>query len=113
MRVPAVAGRVALAVSVKRSGPLRLVSAKRAAVNRQRRDMVQTVFPERPPCAVPWCGQLADDVHEPLTRARGGAINDPANAVPLCRSCHDLITFTPESELGWAYRIGLLKHSWE
>jgi hypothetical protein len=56
---------------------------------------------------------MADDVHEPLTRARGGSITDPGNAVPLCRQCHDEITFQPESELGWAYDLGLLRHSWE
>ncbi len=33
--------------------------------------------------------------------------------VPLCRPCHDEVTFRPESELGWAYDAGLLRHSWE
>ena len=30
--------------------------------------------------------------------------------VPLARECHEEITTRPESELGWAYRAGLLKH---
>lgn len=55
----------------------------------------------------------ADDIHEPLTRARGGSIVDPDNQAPLCRPCHDEVTFRPESELGWAYAIGLLVHSWD
>lgn len=29
------------------------------------------------------------DAHEPLPRARGGSIYDPANIVPLCRAHHD------------------------
>jgi hypothetical protein len=56
---------------------------------------------------------MADDLHEPLTRARGGSITDKGNQVPLCRPCHDEITFSPESELQWAYDAGLLVHSWD
>jgi hypothetical protein len=61
---------------------------------------------------VPWCLHFADDIHESLTRARGGSITDAKIMHPLCRGCHDVITFTPESELGWAYDLGLLAHSW-
>lgn len=91
--------------------------------------MVAALWPERPLCAVyalsqdnpglipdkvlSQCGRWADDVHEPLTRARGGSIVDPGNAVPPCRPCHDVLTFRPESELGWAYDLGLLAHSWD
>lgn len=92
---------------------VRRVSAKRAAENRKRRAMIDALYPERPRCARPGCGRLADDIHEPLTRGRGGSITDPENAVPLCRACHDEITFRPESELGWAYEAGLLRHSWD
>jgi hypothetical protein len=89
------------------------VSVKRAAENRQRAKMVAELWPERPCCARPGCPRLADDVHEPLTRARCGSITDPGNAVPLCRECHDEVTFRPESELDWAYECGLLVHSWD
>jgi hypothetical protein len=75
--------------------------------------MVNALYPERPQCVRPGCPRLADDIHEPLTRARGGSITDPDNQVPLCRPCHDEVTFRPESELGWAYEIGLLVHSWD
>jgi hypothetical protein len=76
--------------------------------------MVSQMFPDGSPlCAVPWCRDWADDLHEPLPRARGGSITDPGNAVPLCRGHHDMITFRPESELGWAYDLGLLRHSWD
>lgn len=108
---------------------IRKVSAKRQAENRERRAMVAAMFPERPLCVVymlsqdnpgvipdgvlSQCGRWADDVHEPLTRARGGSIVDPENAVPPCRPCHDVLTFRPESELRWAYELGLLRHSWD
>lgn len=75
--------------------------------------MVTRLYPERPQCARPGCPHLADDLHEPLTRARGGSITDPGNQLPLCRRCHDEVTFRPESELGWAYDAGLLVHSWD
>lgn len=88
---------------------LRPQSKKRQRENRQRRKVVAQTFGERPQCVVPGCGQWADDVHEPLTRARGGSIADPANMVPLCRRCHDELGEEPP----WAYHLGLLKHSWD
>jgi len=53
------------------------------------------------------CRRRAVDIHEPLTRARGGSILDPANTVAVCRACHDWIHRHPES----ATRLGLLKGS--
>ena len=93
-----------------RHAPLPQVSRKRARENRQRRAMADQQWPDgRPRCVVPWCKRLADDLHEPLTRARGGSITDPDNAVPLCRPCHDEIGDEP----GWAYDLVLLAHSWD
>jgi hypothetical protein len=113
---------------LKRGARLAPVSGKRRQENRRRRAMVAEMWPERPLCVVyvmsqanpdvipgeviGQCGRWADDVHEPLTRARGGSISDPENAVVPCRACHDAITFSPESELVWAYEAGLLVHSW-
>lgn len=99
--------------TIERRARLRPVSAAQAAENRLRRKIVSQLFGEQPVCAGPCGGNWADDVHEPLTRTRGGSITDPANMVPLCRPCHDLVTFAPESELGWAYDAGLLRHSWD
>ena len=97
-----------------RATRLNQVSAKRRAQNRQRRAMVNRLWPDGcPPCFVPWCTRLADDLHEALTRARGGSITDPENAFPLCRQHHDEVTFRPESELQWAYDLGILIHSWD
>jgi hypothetical protein len=89
---------------------IRPVSKKREAENRERRKVVKATFSEHPVCAVPWCGRLADDVHEPLMRSRGGSIVDPANMAPLCRPCHDGIT---DTQPDWAYNLGLLAHSWD
>jgi hypothetical protein len=97
-----------------RRTPIRPVSVRRAAENRLRAAMIGRLYPGRVAlCAVnaPGCAQLADDIHEPLTRARGGSITDEANQLPACRHCHDVLTFAPESELGWAYDRGLLRHS--
>lgn len=84
------------------------VSRKRAAENRERRAMVTRLYPERPRCAC-GCGRLADDLHEILSRARGGSITDPANCVPLARYCHDKAT----NEDPRFYAAGLVVHSWE
>jgi hypothetical protein len=89
------------------------VSDKRKRQQAERRRLIAAQYPTRPLCAIPWCVHFADDIHEPLTRARGGSITDPANWLPLCRSCHDEVTFTPESELAWAYSAGVLVHSWD
>lgn len=99
--------------SLERRARLAPVSAKRQAENRVRRAMVNALWPERPVCEWPGCPLLADDVHEALTRGRGGSITDRENARALCRPHHDYVTFTPESELADAYEHGLLVHSWD
>ncbi|WP_262403286.1 hypothetical protein, partial [Actinomadura sp. CNU-125] len=58
------------ATTLARVTPLALVSRKRRAENRERRTVVHATFGDAPTCAVPDCGRPADDVHEPLTRAR-------------------------------------------
>lgn len=94
-----------------RRAPLKPQSPKRAVENRQRRKMADERWPDGPPkCAVPGCGNRADDLHEILSRARGGSITDPTNTVPLCRPHHNVIT---DTEPEWAYELGLLRHSWE
>lgn len=93
--------------------PMRAVSAVRAAENRLRRKIVAQLWPDgMPQCEWPGCPRLADDVHEKLSRARGGSITERENLAALCREHHDYVTFTPESELEDAYALGLLVHSW-
>lgn len=91
-------------------------SAKRKAESMQRRYMVRRELASRPWCeAKPLiggehrCDGRATDIHEPLTRARGGSITDPANTWALCRSCHRFIHDNPEE----ATRLGLLVPSWK
>lgn len=96
--------------NLDRSTSLREQSKKRQRDNRERRKVVTEKYGTGPVrCEVPWCGDLADDAHEPLTRARGGSITDPDNIRAVCRPHHDEIGTEPE----WAYELGFLKHSWE
>jgi len=105
-----------------RRTPLRRVSLKRQRLMQQRRVFVADQLARRPDCeagplirtgneavagygATTPCRRRAVDIHEPLTRARGGSILDPANTVAVCRGCHDWIHTHPES----ATRLGLLR----
>jgi hypothetical protein len=93
-----------------RRTPLRRVSLKRQRVNRERRELVRSELTKRPRCEAGHltpasCSGYATDIHEPLTRARGGSILDVANTVAVCRGCHDWIHTHPES----ATRLGLLR----
>ena len=106
---------------LKRKTPLSPVSKKRQAIQGERRRMVKEELMNRPDCEAghlifTWrvrqgergdhgCTGLSSDIHEPLTRARGGSITDPENMVAICRPCHNWVHGHPlESE-----EIGLLK----
>ncbi|MGN6128645.1 MAG: hypothetical protein ACTHON_18980 [Humibacter sp.] len=89
--------------------PLKRRSAKTSRVYTHRRKLVSAVLAAYPTCEVPWCPHPSTDVHEPLTRARGGSILDPANCKAVCRLHHDLIHL--EDPI-W-YELGFLRHSWE
>ena len=114
----------------KNRKPLRKVSKKRAKEQRIRSSMIRELVKERGDrCEAPalaminlidrqdehsetkvkslsWgCNGWADDVHEPLTRGRGGSITDPENMILVCRSCHDWIHAHPLS----ASDFGLLR----
>lgn len=88
---------------------LRSRSKKTARVYTQRRRLVADVLAAFPVCQVPWCDRPSTDVHEPLTRARGGSILDRDNCKAVCSLHHDLIHL--EDPI-W-YELGFLKHSWE
>jgi len=97
---------------VKRS-PLKPQSAKRRNLMTQRREVVQFVMDRdmyKCQAQLPGvCSFTATDVHELMTRARGGSIVDPENCIALCRSCHTWIT---DDASGWAQEFGYLIHSW-
>lgn len=89
---------------------IRRTSRKRDQENRERRAMATAMFPDgTPPCARPGCPRWAEDLHEPLTRARQGSITDPDNGVPVCRQHNSELTLEPD----WGYELALLVHSWE
>lgn len=95
--------------SLERNTPIRPVSASRAAENRERAKVIAVLFPPGTLCGC-GCGRLATDVHEILSRARGGSITDPPNLAPLARwPCHREIT----DEAPWGYAKGLSRHSWD
>lgn len=48
-------------------------------------------------------------VHEIISRARGGSIYDPENAVSACLKCHSWVHSNP----ALATELGLLRHSWD
>lgn len=102
-----------LSTPESRPAPIRPVSKKRAKQNRERAAMADRLYPDRREgtvmCAVPWCTRRADDLHEPLTRARGGSITDEDNVLPTCRFHNDELTKEP----AWGYELGFLRHSWD
>jgi hypothetical protein len=93
---------------LRRSGQLRPRSAKREADYRARRVLVAELLEARPVCQRCQAAR-AVDVHEVLTRARGGSILDAENCVTLCRPCHSWITVNPAAALeqGW------VRSSWD
>ena len=87
---------------------MRFRSRKREAMYRQRRPLVAALLAERPICER--CGtNPSDDVHEVVSRARGGSILDRSNLVCLCRSCHTWLTDHPAA----AVDEGFSAHSWD
>lgn len=97
--------------SLKRGKPPKKRSPKRELVMVQRRILVEEQLKLRPVCEarMPDCDYDAVDIHEPLTRARGGSILDVNNTLAVCRQCHIWIHDHPKE----AHVLGFLKHSWE
>ncbi len=95
--------------------PIKPVSDKRRAENRERAAMADRLWPDRREgtvmcgCGRPGCHRRADDLHEPRFRSRLGSPADPENVIPLARECHDWVHAHPEE----ARELGLAVHSWE
>lgn len=85
-------------------------SKKTAALYVQRRALVAGLLAERPGCEVPGCTRRSTEVHEPLTRARGGSVTDEGNCRAVCFEHHREIH---DTEPAWAYEAGFLRHSWD
>ena len=118
---------------LKRKTPLRPVRKKRQRVQAQRREFVRNELEYRQWCEAGShitrhllaqltetqkrsiktdpkklvCDGRAVDIHEPLTRARGGSILDVKNTMAVCRACHDWIHNNPEN----ATKLGLLRRN--
>lgn len=59
-------------------------------------------------CEIRWddgCEGVATDPHEPLLRARGGAIDDPSNVVLGCHHCHARVHAFPEMATARGFMI--------
>ena len=104
---------------MKRGGPLRQVSAKREAENRER-EKAKAVVRQRARGGCEARGVFARnwpeidcwgpfDFHEVMTRARGGSITDPSNILMVCRRHHDWITAHPVESA----EVGLVRNSWD
>ena len=84
----------------------RSLKTQRAYV--QRRTLVAQLLADEPICQR--CSSArSTEVHELLSRARGGSILDPKNCVALCSACHRHITQNPSIGRieGWS------RNSWE
>jgi hypothetical protein len=100
--------RAAARAREARPTPVKARSAKRDAAMVERRPLVARLLAETPRCParIVCRGARTTDVHERLSRARGGSIVDERHGhmVALCRGCHDWITTHPaEAEAArWA-----------
>ena len=88
--------------------PLRPVSKKRAREQAIRRRLAEQMWREGPVLCV-ICGVMADDLHEPRLRSRGGDPTDFTQVMPVCRDCHSYVHLNPAG----ATRLGFMKHSWD
>lgn len=94
-----------------RRSPLRRVSKKRQAENRERRRVLHEVYGSSPACflcgplrafgVVTGCDGRATDADEITRRSAGGSITDPANLRPVGRRCHDWATSHPREMREW------------
>jgi 5-methylcytosine-specific restriction endonuclease McrA len=74
----------------------------------ERRKLVAQMLETYPMCQR--CNSKAsEEVHEVLSRARGGDILDINNCRALCHMCHFWITTNPAEAL----KAGWLKNSWD
>lgn len=100
---------------MRRKKPMRRMSPKRRIAQRERSIFVAAQLDARPTCEAGEllcahldgheCWRQSAHVHEPLSRGRGGRIDDVTNSVTVCASCHDAIHLHPDLSL----RLGLLK----
>ncbi len=86
---------------------MRFRSRKQEALYRERRVLVARLLTDRPICERCHAAR-STDVHELLSRARGGSILDESNLACLCRPCHSWVTTNPAAATaeGWLRSAG-------
>jgi hypothetical protein len=99
---------------------MRYRSKKMQQTYLERRPLVARLLAERPWCEacpvfaghdgkVTYVRQPSVDIHEVLTRGRGGSILDESNLLAVCRPCHRRIDRYPTL----ANDLGLTRASWD
>lgn len=94
-------------------------SKRMEKIYRERRPLVERMLKEHEWCEqcvkiqkidpAHRCGLRTVDIHEILTRGRGGSILSSTNLVAICRLGHDWLGAHPKE----AQMIGLTRWSWE
>lgn len=87
---------------------MRFRSKKMSKRYQERRKLVAELLSEHPVCQRCHAAR-SSEVHELVSRARGGSILDRSNCVALCHTCHRWITEHPAE----AHAQGWLRHSWD
>ena len=82
-------------MTLRRKTPLPAKSAKKTEEDRARLTLRLRLLEERGPWCAGKCGRTWTDMHEVLSRARGGDPLDPHNILCLCRPCHHAVTVNP------------------
>lgn len=92
---------------MQRRQQLRARALRRSRIMTKRRRLVAELLELYPSCTaqLDGCDGRAVDVHEVVSRARGGDLLDERVCVTLCRRCHDVVPqLVPET----AAALGLL-----
>ena len=82
-------------MTLRRRKPIAAKSQKKTAEDRERLKLRLRLLQERGPLCQAGCGRIFTDMHEVLSRARGGDPLDPHNILCLCRFCHHAVTVNP------------------
>ena len=95
---------------IERRTPIARMSKKASKIIAARALLRKRLLTERGECEACGVRNPPDgfDLHERLSRGRGGSPTDPANVMLLCRTCHDWAHTHPAE----AAEFGLLDRRW-
>jgi len=98
--------RTANGAATTRRAPIKPVSKKRQAEQRERVKMLKAETGGVPVACERCDAAEANDAHEIVPRSAGGSITDRENVVFLCRPCHRWIGDNPAQAMadGWLAR---------